>query len=73
MSRPGALLLLDDMTTHREDLGRPGVERAAREGMLRGLKCTPDVVLAIPGTHRFASDGNAKYVAHAWCHARFAA
>ena len=70
--RPGALLLLDDMVTHRDDLGRSGVERAVQDGLLTGLHCAPDGVVVLPRAHRFASSGDAKYVAHAWCHARFA-
>ena len=72
MSRPGALLVLDDMVTHRDDMGRPGVERFAISGGLTGLECTPDLVMAIPEKHRFDYSRSVKYVAHAWCHARFA-
>jgi len=72
MSKTGALLLLDDMTTHRDDLGRAGVEAAAVNGRLAGLSCVPDRVIALPKTHRFANSGAAKYIAHAWCYARFA-
>ena len=72
MSKPGALVLLDDMVTHRPDMGRPAVEEAERLGVLSGLRCTPDRVLSLPLMHRFDQGGQAKYVAHAWCHARFA-
>ena len=72
MSRPGALLLIDDMVTHRGDMGREGVEAAARDGVLRELVCTPDHVSILPQVHRFATKGNGKLIALAWCRARFA-
>ena len=72
ISKPGALLLLDDMVTHRPDMGRPGIEAATRDGILRDLSCSPDTLAALPQAHRFANDGPAKLIALAWCHARFA-
>jgi len=64
MSRPGALLVLDDMVTHRDDMRRPGVERFASSGGLTGLEnleCTPDLVMAIPEKHRFDYSRTVKY------------
>lgn len=69
MSKPGALLLLDDMNEHLGK-GRPVIEKAARDGVLNRLRCVPDRVLALPKATRFSSEGQAKYIAHAWCHAR---
>ena len=71
MSKRGALLLLDDMTALRSDLGRPVVEKAAAAGLITGLRCVADSTLAMPRAHRFSQHGAAKYIAHAWCHARF--
>ena len=79
-SRARSLVLLDDMTTHRADMGRPLVDAAAKAGLLSELSCTPDVLLAVPRTHRFlmtnASDAYGtpkafRMIAHAYCHARF--
>ena len=70
MSKPGALLFLDDMIGHRDDLGRAGVEAAARDGLIAQLQCTTDRVSALSTSHRFATHGPARYIALAWCHAR---
>ena len=72
MAKNGALLLLDDMVTHREDMGRPVVEQAARAGELSGLQCSQDNVVVTPTRHRFATSGPMKMIPHAWCHARLA-
>lgn len=72
MSRPGALLLIDDVPTHRDDNGRKGLEKAVNRGMLTGLHCSPDRLMVLPKVHRFAVEGAAKFVGHAWCRGRFA-
>jgi hypothetical protein len=72
MSKAGALLIIDDMITHRPDMGRAGLETAARDGLLTNLTCAADRLAAISSENRFASDGPAKYIALAFCHARFA-
>ena len=75
MSKRGALLICDDMVTHHPEMGRPVLEAAAARGEFEGLSCTPDTIVAIPRTHRFerpATHADAKFVPHAWCHARFA-